>query len=67
MAVIAHVAPEPGAELDPAELRRRCAGALEDHKVPRRIEVHEELPRTANGKVDRRQLAREASKSASPT
>jgi amino acid adenylation domain-containing protein len=57
MAVIAHVAPEPEAELDPAELRRICAGALEDHKVPRRIDVHDELPRTANGKIDRRALA----------
>ncbi len=57
MAVIAHVAPEPGAQLDAAELRRICAGALEDHKVPRRIDVHDELPRTANGKIDRRTLA----------
>ena len=44
--------------------RTRCGraspalrGSLEDHKVPRRIEVHEELPRTANGKIDRRELA----------
>ena len=57
LAVIAHVAPEPGAQLDAAELRRICAGALEDHKVPRRIDVHAELPRTANGKIDRRALA----------
>ncbi len=55
-AVIAHVSPQPGEQLDPGELRRRCAQALEDHKVPRLVVVHAELPRTANGKVDRRAL-----------
>jgi amino acid adenylation domain-containing protein len=56
-AVIAHVAPRPGIELDATELRRLCASRLEDYKVPRLVEVHPELPRTGNGKVDRRALA----------
>jgi acyl-coenzyme A synthetase/AMP-(fatty) acid ligase len=56
-AVIAHVAPADGVELDPAALRRRCAERLEDYKVPRRVIVHPELPRSGNGKVDRKALA----------
>jgi acyl-CoA synthetase (AMP-forming)/AMP-acid ligase II len=55
-AVHAHVAPQPGFELDPAALRRECAARLEPHKVPGRVSVHEELPRNARGKVDRRAL-----------
>jgi acyl-CoA synthetase (AMP-forming)/AMP-acid ligase II len=55
-AVHAHVAPEDGFELDPMALRRECAECLEVHKVPGRISVHDELPRTARGKVDRRAL-----------
>jgi long-chain acyl-CoA synthetase len=56
-AVHAHVAPEQGFELDPMALRRECAERLEVHKVPGRISVHDELPRTPRGKVDRRALA----------
>ena len=48
---------EPGAELDPAALRRHCAGTLEDHMVPQRVVVHDELPRIGSGKIDRRALA----------
>ncbi len=55
-AVHAHVAAEHGNELDPAKLRRECAERLESHKVPAKISVHDELPRTARGKVDRRAL-----------
>ncbi len=55
-AVHAHVSPQPGAALDPAALRAYCAERLEDHKVPRSIVVHDELPRTSNGKFDREAL-----------
>lgn len=58
-AVHAHVAPEPGHELDAAALRRHCAGQLEDYMVPREVFIHEELPRTDNGKIDRMALTRE--------
>jgi long-chain acyl-CoA synthetase len=58
-AIHAFVMPEPGAELDPARLRRHCAGRLEDYMVPQRIEVRETLPTTPNGKIDRRALADE--------
>jgi long-chain acyl-CoA synthetase len=57
-AVHAHVAPRPGAALEADALRRHCAAALEAHMVPARVVVHDDaLPRTANGKVDRRALA----------
>jgi long-chain acyl-CoA synthetase len=55
-AVEAHVAAEPGHDLDERALRRACAAALEDHKVPRRVSFHDSLPRNARGKVDRRAL-----------
>ena len=55
-AVVAHVSPDPGEQLDAGELRRRCAARLEDFKVPRRVEIRAQLPRTDNGKVDRRAL-----------
>jgi long-chain acyl-CoA synthetase len=55
-AVHAHVAPEDGIVLDPAALRRECAERLEAHKVPARISIHDDLPRNARGKVDRRTL-----------
>jgi amino acid adenylation domain-containing protein len=56
-AVHAHVSADPGVELDPAELRRHCAGLLESHMVPQRVVVHDELPRIGSGKIDRRSLA----------
>jgi amino acid adenylation domain-containing protein len=56
-AVTAHVSPQAGAELEETALRAYCADHLEDHMVPRRIVIHEELPRTSNGKIDRRALA----------
>jgi amino acid adenylation domain-containing protein len=56
-AVHAHVSLDPDAELDEAALRIYCGQRLEDFKVPRRVFVHPELPRTNNGKIDRKLLA----------
>jgi acyl-CoA synthetase (AMP-forming)/AMP-acid ligase II len=55
-AVVAHVAAREGHELVEAELRRHCALRLEDYMVPKRVLIHDEIPRTPNGKVDRRAL-----------
>lgn len=55
-AVWAHVAPTPGFALDPADIHRHCQSRLESHLVPFRIVVHEELPKTPNGKIDKRAL-----------
>ena len=51
-AVHAHVAGPSHSQLREAELRRHCAERLEDHMVPRRVFIHEDIPRTPNGKVD---------------
>jgi acyl-CoA synthetase (AMP-forming)/AMP-acid ligase II len=41
----------PGAGTTSEELREHCAAVLADYKVPRRIELTDELPRNATGKV----------------
>jgi o-succinylbenzoate---CoA ligase len=57
-AVTAIVVTAPGAALEAEELRRRCAARLAPYKVPKRIELRSEpLPRTASGKLLRRELA----------
>lgn len=43
--------------LDTLELRRHCAERLPRYLVPDDIWVVDSLPRTANGKIDRRELA----------
>jgi acyl-CoA synthetase (AMP-forming)/AMP-acid ligase II len=43
--------------VEPTELRRRLAGSLPRHMVPERFVRWDRLPRTANGKTDRRRLA----------
>ncbi len=52
-AVHAHVTALPGQALDERALRAFCAQHLEDHMVPRRITIHDELPKSENGKIDR--------------
>lgn len=54
--VVAYVVAVPGAEADIGELRAAVAGQLARYKCPTRIELVEELPRTAVGKVLRREL-----------
>jgi long-chain acyl-CoA synthetase len=65
-AVHAHVAMEPGYALDEVSVRRYCAERLEDHKVPQRVSVHEALPRTDRGKVDRQALIASVGQESSP-
>ena len=56
-ALAAHVAPAPGANPDPGDLRRHVASLLPAHMVPSRFAVAGELPRTASAKLDRAALA----------
>jgi amino acid adenylation domain-containing protein len=58
-AVRAFVALGEGHSATPRELRRHCAERLEDFMVPKEVIIVENLPRTQNGKVDRRALAEE--------
>ncbi len=57
-AVTAIVVAAPGARLDERELREHCARLLAPYKVPKRIALTAEpLPRTASGKLLRRELS----------
>jgi amino acid adenylation domain-containing protein len=58
------VVPAAGFAVDTGELRVRCKERLPEYMVPGVIEVVTALPATANGKVDREVLAREAAVSA---
>ncbi len=55
-AVTAVVVLQSGSEATPDELRRHCADALADFKVPKRVELAAALPRTPSGKLMRRAL-----------
>ncbi len=57
--VAAVVVPRDGHHLDPAEVAAFCRSRLADYKAPRRVEVRDELPRNATGKVRKRELALE--------
>ena len=59
-AICAHVVLAAGADAKPPELRRHCAERLEVHKVPKQVVIRDALPRTINGKLDRKALAAEA-------
>ncbi|HEX8352860.1 MAG TPA: amino acid adenylation domain-containing protein, partial [Pyrinomonadaceae bacterium] len=52
--LVAHVLAQPGAEA--AELREHLRAALPDYMMPAAFVLHERLPRTASGKIDRRAL-----------
>jgi acyl-CoA synthetase (AMP-forming)/AMP-acid ligase II len=56
-AVAAAVVPKPGVDVDVALLRRVVQETVGVHAVPRPLRVLAELPRNANGKVDRGALA----------
>jgi O-succinylbenzoic acid--CoA ligase len=55
-AVTAVVVLEDGSRVTPDELRRHCAESLAGFKVPKRVELAAELPRTSSGKLMRRAL-----------
>jgi amino acid adenylation domain-containing protein/non-ribosomal peptide synthase protein (TIGR01720 family) len=61
--LVAHVA---GEGPDPGELITWTAGLLPRHMVPGEIVVHDSLPRTPNGKLDRRSMQKMSSPSTVP-
>ena len=54
--LVAYVVSRPGHEVEWAALRKHVAGALPDYMVPSALVALPELPVSANGKFDRREL-----------
>ncbi|MFB9905612.1 amino acid adenylation domain-containing protein [Allokutzneria oryzae] len=54
--LIGYLVPAPAAALDPAEVRADLAQRLPAHLVPAALLVLAQIPRTANGKIDRAAL-----------
>ncbi|MEU8970036.1 long-chain fatty acid--CoA ligase [Streptomyces monashensis] len=54
--VKAYISLRPGAETDPDELAAYCKERLAAYKYPRQVEILPELPKTASGKILRREL-----------
>ncbi len=50
---------KPGCVLDAAELTAYLETRLEAYKIPKFIEIAAEIPRTFNGKIDRKRLIRQ--------
>lgn len=54
--MVAYVVPEPGGTVDPTALREELKRTLPGQQVPVACVVLSELPRNANGKIDRQAL-----------
>lgn len=63
--VIALVVPLEGRSVDVEEVLRHCSEGLASYKVPKRLEVVQELPRTPSGKLRRADLEELAASSGS--
>jgi len=50
--LVAFAVLEEGAEMDSADILMKCAATLPRHMVPKRAELLNEMPLTANGKTD---------------
>jgi fatty-acyl-CoA synthase/long-chain acyl-CoA synthetase len=64
----ADIVPEPGAELEPGEVLAFCREELEPYKIPSRVELVDNFPRTETGKPQKyilRDRAMHVSKEAS--
>lgn len=56
-AVLAAIVPEDGKHLTPRAVKAFCRDHLAAYKVPKRVEIVPELPRTSTGKIQRNVLA----------
>jgi acyl-coenzyme A synthetase/AMP-(fatty) acid ligase len=59
MAIKAVIAPDAGVTLRKDAVLRHCAAHLEDFMVPKHVEFRDALPKSENGKIDRRGIAAE--------
>jgi long-chain acyl-CoA synthetase len=55
-ALMAVVEPQPGAKLDIADIRKQLKAQLADYKVPKHVEIQQNLPREDSGKIFKRRL-----------
>ncbi len=58
---VAHVVLRPGSTLDEAAIREHCRSRLASFKVPDRVHFRPDMPRSASGKVLKRELRGDAS------
>ncbi|MEC9152901.1 MAG: AMP-binding protein [Pseudomonadota bacterium] len=56
----AFVMPNYGAVLTPDAVIKHCQGSIADYKVPRRVKIVDDFPRTSTNKIQRYLLQREA-------
>lgn len=56
MAIKAVIAPRNGAQIGEREVIAHCARHLEDFMVPKIVEIRPVLPKTATGKIDKKEL-----------
>ena len=55
-ALMAVVEPQPGVTLDIAAIRTQLKASLADYKVPKHVEIQQNLPREDSGKIFKRRL-----------
>ena len=53
---MAVVEPQAGVTLDPVAIRAQLKASLADYKVPKQVEILENLPREDSGKIFKRRL-----------
>jgi acyl-CoA synthetase (AMP-forming)/AMP-acid ligase II len=53
---VAFIVPKPGRTVEEDAVKRHCAAHLSAYKVPEKIEIVDEIPRTGSGKVMRFKL-----------
>jgi long-chain acyl-CoA synthetase len=54
--LMAMIEPQPGTALDIADIKTQLKASLADYKVPRHIEIKDQLPREDSGKIFKRRL-----------
>ena len=58
----AFVMPKSGAVLSPETVIEHCRGSIADYKVPRRVNIVDDFPRTSTNKIQRYLLQQEAAR-----
>jgi long-chain acyl-CoA synthetase len=66
-AIKAIVVADPQAALSGRDVIAHCARRLESYMVPTLVELRDDLPKTANGKIDRKALQEQATERAAET